>query len=97
MIFDRPEVAIRFQDNMHPWENAYVSVFSHPFFAVSNSSGSYKIEGLPPGTYSVVAWHETLGAKTGAAVVSPGDHRFIDFNFSEVDLKRSNKWTALSK
>ena len=90
-IFDHPEVAIRFRDNMHPWENAYVSVFSHPFFAISDSSGYYKIEGLPPGTYEVVAWHETLGAQTEKVVVSPGDHRLIEFNFSEANLKRSNK------
>lgn len=90
-IFERPEVAITFRDNMHPWERAYVGVFSHPFFAVTDSSGNYKIEGLPPGTYEVVAWHETLGAKTEKVVVSPGDYRLIDFNFSEVDLKRSNK------
>ncbi len=93
-IFERPEVAIPFRDNMHPWERAYVSVFSHPFFAVSDSSGSYKIDGLPPGTYEVVAWHETLGTQTEKVVISAGDNRLIDFNFSE---KRSDKRDAVAK
>jgi hypothetical protein len=90
-IFDRPEVAIKFRDNMHPWEKAYVSVFSHPFFAISDSSGNYKIEGLPPGTYEVFAWHETLGSKIEKVVLNPGDYRLIDFDFSEADLQPSNK------
>jgi len=95
-VFDSPEVVIPFKDNQHPWEKAYVSVFSHPFFAISDTSGNYKIEGLPPGTYKVVAWHETLGAKTEEVVVGPGESRLIGFNFSEVDLKRLDKWSAVS-
>jgi hypothetical protein len=87
-VFDHPEVAIKFRDNQHPWEKAYVGVFSHPFFAVSDTSGNYKIEGLPPGKYKVVAWHETLGTKTEEVVVGAGESRLIGFNFSEVDLKR---------
>ncbi|HVQ39714.1 MAG TPA: hypothetical protein VMS31_19395, partial [Pyrinomonadaceae bacterium] len=47
--FSRTEVSIPFKDNLHPWEKAYVGVFTHPFFAVSDANGNFKIEGLPPG------------------------------------------------
>ena len=80
--FDRPEVAIKFRDNMHPWEQAYVSVFSHPFYAITDASGNYKIEGLPPGTYFVVAWHESLGEKSVEATVNAGSSESVDFVYS---------------
>ena len=87
-VFEKPEVAIPFRDNQHPWEKAYVGVFSHPFFAVSDTSGNYRIEGLPPGTYEVVAWHESLGAKTEKVVVRPRENQVMGFNFAADDLKR---------
>jgi len=80
--FDRPEVAIKFRDNMHPWEQAYVSVFSHPFYAITDASGNYKVEGLPPGTYKVVAWHESLGEKSVEATVNAGASQSVDFVYS---------------
>jgi len=94
--FDRPEVAIPFRDNQHPWEKAWVGVFSHPFFAVSDSSGNYRIEGLPPGTYKVVAWHESLGAKTEEVIVRPRENQVMGFNFAEDDLKRLDKSASVS-
>jgi len=53
--FGWPELFIPIKDNQHPWGKAYAAVFSHPFFSVSDKDGSYKISGLPPGQYSVVA------------------------------------------
>ena len=44
--------------------NAYANVVPHPFFAVTGADGSFEIKGLPPGTYTVEAWHETLGVQT---------------------------------
>ena len=62
--FRHSELFIPFKDNQHPWEKAYVGVFDHPFFAISDEFGNYRIEGLPPGQYTVVAWHESLREKT---------------------------------
>ena len=78
--FDKPEV-IPFKDNQHPWERAWVGVFSHPFFAISDAQGNYKIEGLPPGEYTLVAWHERLGEKTVEMVLVPGESRHHAFTF----------------
>ena len=36
------------KDNQHPWEKAYIGVFSHPFFMISDEQGGFKITGVPP-------------------------------------------------
>ncbi len=52
------EVLVPVKCNQHPWMKAYVGVLKHPFFAVSSEDGSFTIKGVPPGKYTVVAWHE---------------------------------------
>ncbi|MEX2152570.1 MAG: carboxypeptidase-like regulatory domain-containing protein [Gemmatimonadaceae bacterium] len=44
----------------HPWARAYIAVFDHPYFAVTNERGDFTIDSLPPGTYTVKVWHERL-------------------------------------
>jgi carboxypeptidase family protein len=80
--FSQPEVLIPFKCNQHPWERAYVAVLSHPFFAVSSLNGSYRIKGLPPGQYSVVAWHERFGEQTTEISVGVREQKKVDFTFS---------------
>ena len=79
--FSRAEVLIPFKDNQHPWEKAYVAVMDHPFFAVSDESGRFEIRGLPPGTYTLVIWHERLGEQELEITVTPGEIRNADFTF----------------
>ncbi len=52
------EVLVPVKCNQHPWMKSYVGVLKHPFFAVSGEDGSFTIKGVPPGKYTVVAWHE---------------------------------------
>lgn len=80
--FDSAEVAIPFKCNQHPWEKAWVGVFDHPFFAVSNMFGRYEIRGIPPGTYKLVAWHETLGEQEIEITLVPFEVRNMEFIFS---------------
>jgi hypothetical protein len=79
--FAWPELFIPFRDNQHPWENAYVGVFSHPFFSVSAINGSYKLSGIPPGHYTVVAWHEKLGEQMVDLFLAGCEQRNLDFTF----------------
>jgi hypothetical protein len=44
----------------HPWTHAYIAVFDHPYFAVTDDDGSFKIDSLPPGTYTANVWHEGM-------------------------------------
>lgn len=58
----RAEIMVPVKCNQHPWMKSYVGVTKHPFFAVTGEDGSFTIKGVPPGKYTVVAWHEG-GAK----------------------------------
>jgi len=80
--FASPELFIPIRDNQHPWERAYVGVFSHPFFAVSNKDGGYRIAGLPPGQYTIVAWHEKYGEQKIDISVGSREQRTLDFTFN---------------
>ena len=44
----------------HPWTHGYIAVFDHPYFAVTESDGSYNIDSLPPGRYRMMVWHEGM-------------------------------------
>ena len=68
--FDKPEVMVSFRCDVHGWMNAYASVVTHPFFAVSKNDGTFEIKGLPAGTYTIEAWHERLGTQTQKVTVS---------------------------
>ena len=45
-------------DANHPWPRAFIAVFDHPYFAITAPDGSFAIDGVPPGTYTLRAWHE---------------------------------------
>jgi hypothetical protein len=83
--FTQPEMFIPIKDNQHPWEKAYVGVFAHPFFAISGRDGSFRIEGLPPGDYTIVAWHEKFGERTARITIAPYETKTLDFTFESKD------------
>ena len=78
--FTTSEVMVPFRCDVHPWMFAYVGVVDHPFFAVTGADGSFNIEGLPPGTYTIEAWHERLGAQTQTITI--GEREAGDMTFS---------------
>ena len=53
-----------FKCDVHGWMNAYAGVLDHPYFAVTKPDGTFSIPNLPPGTYTLAAWHEKLGTQT---------------------------------
>jgi hypothetical protein len=83
--FAWPELFIPIKDNQHPWEKAYVGVFSHPFFSITGTDSSYKISGLPPGEYTIVAWHEKFGEQTVDVFLAGSEQRTLDFTFKAPD------------
>jgi plastocyanin len=81
--FAREEVAIPVKCNVHPWMKGYVAVFKHPFFAVTDKTGSFQLKGLPPGTYTISAWQEKLGTQTQKVTVTAGKAETMDFSFKQ--------------
>src|SRR5262249_43063542 len=72
---------VKLKCDVHPWMTAYVLVSSHPYFAVTGDDGSFKIKGLPPGSYTVEAWHERYGAKTAPVTVAADQPAEAAFQF----------------
>jgi plastocyanin len=67
--------------NVHPEMSAYVVVVPTPYFATSDAAGSYKIENVPDGSYTVTAWHE--GTKTQSKPLSVSGDAKSDFTLSK--------------
>ena len=89
--FAQPEVAMPVRDNQHPWEEAHVAVFRHPYFSITDANGEFKIEGLPPGQYELVAWHKEMGEKKMQLTVLPGESRSVAFSFDRSDIKENSR------
>lgn len=79
-VWSTPEVAIPVKCNIHPWMRAYIAVVKGPF-GVSNESGSFKLDGLAPGNYTLTAWHETYGTQTQTVTIAAGKPASVDFTF----------------
>ena len=55
--FPKPENFLKFKCDIHPWMFAWVSVFDHPYFAVTDKDGKFTIKDVPPGKYTIEARH----------------------------------------
>jgi plastocyanin len=80
--FTTPEVMIPFKCDLHGWMRAYVGVVEHPFFAVTTDGGKFELKGLPPGTYTVEAWHAKAGTQTQQVTIAAKESNEIGFTFS---------------
>ncbi len=78
--FGSPEV-FRVRCDVHPWMGAWVRVVDNPYFAVTGTDGQFVLRGLPPGTYTLKAWHEQLGIREQQVTITPGRGKSIDFTF----------------
>jgi plastocyanin len=79
--FTKPEIMIPVSCNKHPWMDAYVGVTANPFHAVTGSDGTFSIEGLPPGTYTLAAWTATFGTREQTVTVKANEVTRADFLF----------------
>ena len=61
--FDKLEEPFYIKCDVHPWMKSWVLVQDHPYFAVTDENGNYKIDNIPPGTYEVIAWQEKFKMK----------------------------------
>jgi plastocyanin len=80
--FSAPEVMVNLECNVHGWMHAYAGVRPDPFFAVSKEDGSFTISGLPPGTYTIEAWHEKFGTQTATVTIAGTESKTANFTFA---------------
>jgi len=69
--FEKPEF-VKLTCDVHSWMLGWVAVMPNPFFGVTDAGGNAKIENVPPGKYTVEAWHETLGKQSKEVEVKAG-------------------------
>ena len=79
--FAREEISIPVKCNVHPWMHSFIAVINNPYFAVSGEGGRFEIKDLPPGTYTLAAWHEKLGTRTQKIAVAAGEAKTVQFVF----------------
>jgi plastocyanin len=82
VTFPKAEANFPIKCDVHPWMNAFVGVFDHPFFSVTGADGKYTISGLDAGTYEITVWQERLGTQTASVTVGASDSKTQNFKFA---------------
>ena len=68
---EEPEMPIRIRCDVHSWMTAWWVVQEHPYYDLTDAQGNFSLANVPPGTYTLEAWHETLGTLTRPVTVQP--------------------------
>ena len=80
--FSTAEVMIPVKCDVHGWMEAYIGVQDHPYAVVTGEDGSFTIENLPAGTYTIEAWHEVYGTQTTTVTVAAQETGEANFTYS---------------
>lgn len=79
--FDQPEV-IKVTCDAHGWMSGWFISQDHPYYAVSDANGAFKLTDVPAGEYELKVWHEKLGEKTAKVTVAGGADAKADFELA---------------
>ena len=82
------EGTYRVECDTHTWMKAYILVFKHPFYTVTDAKGTFVLENIPVGKHTLRVWHEVLGEQTSTVVVVPNNETQKDFMFPLLDHRR---------
>jgi plastocyanin len=82
-IFDQPEIGILLRCDVHFWMASYLHVLNNPYYAVTGDDGTFSINDVPPGTYTLEIWHEKLGTRTAEVTVAEGESKISDFTLKQ--------------
>lgn len=74
-------VAMKVECDAHDFMHSYIFTASNPYFAVVDESGAYEIDAVPPGKYSIKAWHGKLKDQESTVEVTAGGKATVDFEF----------------
>lgn len=67
--------------DVHGWMQAYIRVDDHPFHAVTDGDGRFRIDSIPPGEYTVEFWHERLGRTERSVTIESGVTAKLEVEF----------------
>jgi len=76
------EVMLHLTCDIHKWMNAYIGIVTNPYFAVSDMTGTFQIDKVPAGTYTLQGWHERFGPVTKTVTVKAGAVATVDFTYT---------------
>ena len=80
--FDKVEMTpFRIKCDVHGWMESYMAVLPHSYHSVSQMNGQFSIGNLPPGNYTLVAWHEKYGQQEQQVTVGPKEQKQVTFTF----------------
>jgi plastocyanin len=80
--FDKVETKpFRIKCDVHGWMKSYMAVLPHSYHSVSQMNGTFSIANLPPGNYTLVAWHEKYGEQEQQVTVGPKEQKQVTFTF----------------
>lgn len=68
--------------NVHPWMHGYFAVLKTSHVDISKDDGGFKLPNLPPGKYTLTAWHESYGTKTADVTITGNETKDVDFTFT---------------
>jgi plastocyanin len=83
--FAREEIPLTVKCTMHPWMRLYVAVLSHPYFQITGKDGQFALRSVPPGTYTLTAWHEVYGTKKLTVVIQPKQEQTVSITYTDKD------------
>jgi plastocyanin len=77
--------------DVHKWMTAWLIIQDNPYYAITDESGSFRIGDVPPGTYTVQAWQESLGKVTQEVTVKSGEETKADFELKKKKKRKRRK------
>lgn len=86
--FARPE-RVTFKCDLHGWMEAFIVVTGNPYYATTKKGGSFDLNNVPPGTYQIKVWQETLGETTQSVTVQAGKTTKVNFQFDSPASERA--------
>jgi len=78
---DKPEI-IEVKCDVHGWMHGWLVATPNPYFGVTDNSGSFKLNDVPAGTYTVEVWHEKLGKSTQKVTVKAKEEAKVNFEMA---------------
>lgn len=79
---DKPEI-VNVKCDVHNWMNGWLFAAENPYYSITGNTGTFRLTNVPPGTYTLEVWHETLGKQTKKVTVKPKEEVKVTFELAK--------------